>query len=107
MSCGLQVTMREGRVRFAVIVKPRSSRSALLDVHDGALRVALRAAPVEGAANAELVALLAKTLGVARSSVAIFRGASGRRKLVDVVGIDPALLCARLAPLQPSSGRSG
>lgn len=78
-------------------VKPRSSRSSVLGVREGALEVALRAAPAEGAANDELRALLARALDVRRSDVTIVLGASSRGKVVEIhgVGVDEAR--ARLA----------
>ncbi len=83
----LDVRERGGGVRFAVHVQPRASRSAIAGVHDGALRVRLAAPPVDGAANEELVRVLARWLGVARKDVSIAGGAASRSKLVDVRGV--------------------
>lgn len=69
---------------FRVRVAPRASRNAIVGVHDGALKIALTAPPVSGAANAALVKLLAKRLGVSRNDVVILRGASGREKTLSV-----------------------
>ena len=52
------------------------------------LRIRLAAPPVDGAANDALVRLLAEQLGVARSSVTIVRGHSGRSKVVEIAGAD-------------------
>lgn len=93
----LTLSERGGELRVAVIVKPRSSRSAILGAHDGALSVALNAPPVDGAANAELVKLLARALSVRKSDVTIASGQTGRRKLVDISGIDAATFRARVA----------
>jgi hypothetical protein len=94
MSDTLEVGQRPDGVRFSVAVKPRSSRSAVVGVRQGALSVALTSPPVDGAANAELTKLLAKALGVAKSAVRIVTGESGRRKLVEVDGIDQATVHA-------------
>ena len=51
---------------------------------------------MEGEANAELVAFLAKQLGVAKSAVTIVRGESGRRKVVEVAGVGVAEAAAAL-----------
>jgi hypothetical protein len=56
--------------------------------HGDAIRVRLAAPPVDGAANDELRRFLAERLGVARGSIAIVRGTTGRRKTVSVDGID-------------------
>ncbi len=73
-------------VRFGVVVAPRASREAVLGVHDGALKIALTAPPVDGAANEALVAFLARALGVAKRDVRIASGQTGRRKRLEVDG---------------------
>ncbi len=83
----LDATTRGDGVRFPVLVKPRSSRSKLLAIQEGVLAVALKAPPVDGAANAELIKLLARALGLRRADVEIGTGASSRRKRIDVSGI--------------------
>jgi uncharacterized protein (TIGR00251 family) len=99
----LGVTIRGDGVRIAVHVKPRSSRSKIEGVReDGSLTVALSSPPVDGAANAELLKLLAKAIGVRKSALCIATGATGRRKLVDVEGIDEITLRARLSSLVAS-----
>jgi len=57
-------------------------------VADGCLRVRLAAPAREGKANDALAGLLAGVLGVRRKDVMLVAGASGRRKLVRVRGID-------------------
>jgi uncharacterized protein (TIGR00251 family) len=79
-----------------VLVAPRSSGDKLLGLHDGMLKVALTAPPVEGAANKALVAFLAKTLGVSKSSVRIVAGETSRKKTMSVEGIEPAEAIRRL-----------
>ena len=84
-------------VRLAVRLTPRGGREAIdgwaVD-GDGRpyLKVRVAAPPVEGAANAALIAFLAKTLGVSKSSLAIASGAGARLKLIDIVGCDPLSL---------------
>jgi uncharacterized protein len=74
-------------VVLRVFVAPRSSGNKVLGLHDGMLKVALTAAPVEGAANKALVAFLAKVLGVSKSSVTLVAGETSRKKTVSVEGI--------------------
>lgn len=87
--------------RLAVRLTPRGGREAIdgwaVD-GDGRpyLKVRVAAPPVEGAANAALVALLAKTLGVSRSSLTIVSGAGARLKLIEVAGCDPLSLARAL-----------
>ena len=77
---------RGGAVRFQVRVQPRNARSAVVGVHAGALKVKLNAAPVDGAANDELLTLLAEWLEVPARSVRIVSGGSARAKTIEVEG---------------------
>ncbi len=83
----LRVREHDGAVVFEVRVAPRASRSRVIGVQDGALKVALTAPPVDGAANEALRKLLAKTLGVSKSDVEIVRGDRARIKVLRVNGI--------------------
>ncbi len=86
----LDLREQDGAVVFEVRVAPRASRSRVIGVQDGALKVALTAPPVDGAANEALRKLLAKTLGVSKSDVEIVRGDRARIKLLRVKGIRAA-----------------
>jgi hypothetical protein len=87
-------------VRFAVRLTPRGGRDAVEGWAAGAdgrrvLKVRVAAPPVDGQANAALLKLIAKTLGVARSSVTIASGEGARVKMLEVEGLDEAELAAR------------
>ncbi len=86
----LDLREQDGAVVFEVRVAPRASRSRMIGVQDGALKVALTAPPVDGAANDALRKLLAKTLSVSKSDVEIVRGDRARIKLLRVKGIRAA-----------------
>ena len=81
---------RDGCVTFDVLVQPRASRAKIGPIHDGRLKLAVTAPPVDGEANAAIVELLAGTLGVARGAVAVIAGASSRRKTVRIAGVTRA-----------------
>ena len=63
------------------------------------LKVRVRARPVEGEANAALVKLLAKTLGVPKSAVALERGGQSRTKLISLAGLTTDDLRRRLTDM--------
>jgi uncharacterized protein len=81
------MSVRHGAVRFAVHVQPRASRDEVVGLHGDALKVRLRAPPVEGAANEALRSLLAEALGVGRAAVSVVAGTTARAKTVEVVGV--------------------
>ena len=70
-----------------VRVIPRASTAGIAGTRDGALLVRLHAPPVEGAANTELIEVLAKALGVPKRVVTIVAGERSRRKRVRVEGV--------------------
>lgn len=96
----LAITERSFGSRLTVHVRPRSSRSAILGVREGALDVSLTSPPADGAANAELLMLLAKALDVRRGDLAIAVGMSSRNKVIDVNGVAPDQARARLQKAQ-------
>ncbi len=65
-------------------MQPRAGRDQLAGWQGGCLKVKLKAAPVDGEANAALVALLARQLGLARSRIILLRGDTARRKLLEI-----------------------
>ncbi len=85
-------------VELAVLVQPRASRTRVVGVHDGLLKIQLAAPPVEGEANAALVEFLAKALDVPRRQVALVAGDAARRKRVAVHGVDAARVEAVMTP---------
>jgi hypothetical protein len=74
-------------VRIRVRVIPRAARPGLAGTRAGALLVRLSAPPVEGAANAELVEIIARALGRPKQDVAVERGAGSRSKTIRVRGV--------------------
>jgi uncharacterized protein (TIGR00251 family) len=83
---------KNGSLTFKVRVVPRASRSEVVGEHDGALRVRIAAPPVDGAANNELIRVLADRFRVARGAVQILAGETSKLKTVRVTGVDAKLL---------------
>ncbi len=96
MTIKLSSLEKRGELRFEVHAKPRAKKSRIVGARGDALEVALAAPPVDGAANEELVRVLADALGLPRRNVVLVRGDTSQKKLVAVTGIDAATLLARL-----------
>lgn len=77
-----------GGVELLVLVQPRASRTKVLGEHDGQLKIALAAPPVDGEANAALIAFLADLLGRKKAQVILVDGQTSRRKRVLINGVD-------------------
>jgi len=86
----INVGERDGAIIFNVCVVPRASRSEIVGEHYGALKLRLTSPPVDGAANAELIKLLSKHFGVAKSSVEITSGQTSKTKQVRISGLSRA-----------------
>ena len=71
-------------ITLRVKVKPNSRVASLVQSDDGTWRAKVKAAPVDGKANAELVALIAEHFKCRKAAVHIDAGTSGRDKLVKV-----------------------
>ena len=83
-------------VKISLRVIPRARRDAIEGFLDGVVRVRVTAAPQDGAANEAVVKLLAKQLGLPRSSVVIARGARSRDKVIEVSGLGLEAIRERL-----------
>lgn len=73
-------------VELVVLVQPRASRTKVVGVHDGRLKIALAAPPVDGEANAALIEFVAEVMGVRKNQVTLIDGPSSRRKRLRVDG---------------------
>ena len=83
-------------VSIGVYVQPRASKTELVGLHDGLLRIRLAAPPVDGAANAALAVFIADKLGIAKSRVQVVSGLTGRRKVVRIDGVTTETVAAAL-----------
>lgn len=92
----IPLTTTTAGVTFRVRVTPRAGRSTIAGQRGDALAVKLAAAPVDGAANDALVAMLALLLDRPRRDVSILSGDRARDKVVEVRGIARELVAARL-----------
>jgi uncharacterized protein len=79
---------------IAVHVQPGAKRSAVAGVHGERLKLRVAAPPIEGRANAAVIAFIAERLGVPRGQVSVARGERSRDKLISVAtpACDPARL---------------
>jgi len=80
----IEIVEKDGALTFSIRVVPRASRSEVVGIHDGALKIRIASPPVDGAANAEIVRFLAKTFGVSKSDIFIISGETSKNKRIKV-----------------------
>jgi len=74
---------------IAVRVTPRASRNEIVEIQsDGTIKIHLTAPAHEGKANEELIKFLADVLGAPKTHIDIVAGATGRDKLISVIGMN-------------------
>ena len=73
---------------LTVRVIPRSSKPGIAGVREGALLVRLQSPPLDGAANEELIEIIAKTFGAARRDVELVAGHKSNLKRVAIGTVD-------------------
>ncbi len=100
MACGGSVRTTEP-VILDVRVIPRASKAGIAGTRDGAVLVRLNAPPVDGAANAALIELLAGVLGVPKRAVTISSGERSRTKRVAIAGRSRQEVGRRLQSPEP------
>ena len=96
MLLDLKAHSQRGSVSFAVRVQPRASKNEVAGLMDGALKIRLQAAAVEGRANDALCEFLAEILKRPKSAVRILAGDRSRTKRVEVFGVTAAQVQALL-----------
>lgn len=83
----INFTEKDDSLIFNVRVVPRASKSEIVGEYDNALKVRIASPPIDGAANAELIKLLAKTFDVSKSQVEIAGGQISKTKQVKIANL--------------------
>ncbi|MDF1577110.1 MAG: DUF167 family protein [Desulfurivibrionaceae bacterium] len=92
-------TTEKNRLILDLYVQPKSSRTKVAGLHDGAIKLMITAPPVDGKANTQVTTFIAKILGLAKSAVTLQSGHQSRRKRIALTGIEPDEVRRILAPL--------
>jgi len=83
----IDITDSDGSILFAARVVPRASKSEIVGEHDGALKVRIASPPVDGAANTELIKLLARRFDVSKSDIEIVSGETSKNKRIKIANL--------------------
>lgn len=80
----------DGSLVLSLHIQPGAKKTEIAGLHGEALKIRLAVPPVDGKANAALIAFLAKTCGVPKSAVELVSGDTSRTKRVRLTGVDAA-----------------
>ncbi|MFA4967989.1 MAG: DUF167 family protein [Sulfuritalea sp.] len=83
-------------VTLRLHIQPGAKKTEVVGLHGEALKIRLAAPPVDGKANAGLIAFLADRLGVAKAAVSLISGDTSRAKRVRIDGVEPSVVRERL-----------
>lgn len=86
----------DGSVALTLHIQPGARHTGFAGLHGEAMKIRLAAPPVDGKANAGLIAFLAERLGVAKAAVSLVSGDTSRAKRVRIDGVEPAIVRERL-----------
>lgn len=89
-------TARSFEARISIKVSPNAAKNEVTGYSDGVLQVNVKAPPVKGKANRELVVFLSRRLDVSQDRIKIIRGNTSRRKLLAIDGLSQQTAINRL-----------
>jgi uncharacterized protein (TIGR00251 family) len=85
---------------LSIRLHPGAKKNAVTGLHDGALKIALNAPPVDGKANDALIAFIAERIKLPRSKITLIAGTTSRSKTLRITGKSAAEVAAALSPNQ-------
>jgi uncharacterized protein len=88
--------MPDATTRLRLRVAPGAARSGIVGRHGTAWKLRVTGAPERGKANADVVSLLAETLGVPERAISLVSGHASRDKVVELSGLDASEVERRL-----------
>ncbi len=71
-------------MKITITVKPRSSKTEVKKISETEYQVRLTASPVDGEANEQLIKILSGYFDIAKSSIEIMKGKTGKKKIVEI-----------------------
>lgn len=93
---------QDGALTLFCHLQPKASRDEFAGQHGDRLKIRITAPPVDGKANAHLIAFLAAQFGVAKQAVSIVSGDSGRQKTVRIENPKQLPAALSIAPYEAS-----
>ena len=77
-------SQHDDAVRLSVQVLPNAKKTEVVDLIDGALKIRLKAQPIEGQANVELIRFIATKMKLPKKQISVVRGLTSRQKTLEI-----------------------
>lgn len=77
-------TLAGGALLLHIYVQPKASKSRIVGLYDGCLKLAVAAPPVDGKANEEVIRFLSRLLNIPGRDIALHSGAQSKRKKIRI-----------------------
>lgn len=71
-------------MKIKIYVQPNASRSEIVGQHGDAIKIKIKAPPVDGEANEEVVRFLSEFLKIPKKEIHILHGETSRTKLIEI-----------------------
>ncbi len=71
-------------MKIKIYVQPNASRSEIVGLHGDALKIKIKAPPVDGEANQELIRFLSELLKIPQKKISLKHGQTGRNKWIEI-----------------------
>jgi len=96
-----------GELILHVHIQPKATKSKIVGIYDNCLKIAIKAPPVDGKANSELLRFLASLCGLRKNQLEIKSGTASRRKQIVIHTADQASLVRCFTEQISESCRTG
>ncbi|MFN2353753.1 MAG: DUF167 domain-containing protein [Desulfopila sp.] len=96
--------IKNERMGLKVLVRPKAKKTGIVGVHDGMLKLAVAAPPVDGKANQAITAFFAEVFGLKKKDVQIVSGERSRKKVVALGDLKAHAIRKTLASLLREKG---
>lgn len=85
-------------MKLKIYVQPGARKTEIVGLHDGALKIKIKAPPVDGKGNEEVIRFLSELCGVAKNKIVLLHGEKSRHKTLEIPDECVSLLAVHQAP---------
>jgi uncharacterized protein (TIGR00251 family) len=92
------VSLKNGSLGVRILAQPKAKKSRIIGLHNGMVKIALAAPPVDGKANKHLINFLAAFFGIKQAEITLVSGTNTRKKVCVIGDLSRSELETKLKP---------